>query len=72
MTFADLQPGDEITVFLAAQLKETCRAKVLKHCGDYVAALLWNSVAQRWGNKPSRVKPHRVLQYPQRMKKPRR
>jgi hypothetical protein len=61
MTFADLKPGDEITVLLAARMREICRAKVREHRGDFVLAVLWNSVAGRWNSNPARIKPDRLV-----------
>jgi hypothetical protein len=64
MTFADLKPGDVLTVYMAGSKIYTCRAKVLAHHGDWVAANLWNLVAGRWGTSIARIAPHRVAALP--------
>jgi hypothetical protein len=42
MEFADLKPGDEITVLQGKNSKYICRAKVIKHCQDHIDVVLWN------------------------------
>jgi hypothetical protein len=46
MEFADLKPGDEITVRLGLS-KATCRAQVRELGPGLVIGVLWNSAAQR-------------------------
>jgi hypothetical protein len=48
MEFADLKPGDEITVLQGKNSKYICRAKVIKHCEDHIDVVLWNPAGQRW------------------------
>jgi hypothetical protein len=64
MEFADLKPGDEITVGLSKNSMHICRAKVMKHCQDHVVVVLWNTAGQRWNRNPCRVKPQRIAKYP--------
>jgi hypothetical protein len=65
MTFADLQPGDEIMVRISGTSKGTCRARVREHCGDTVMVVLWNSIAERWNRNPRSIKSEQVVQYPE-------
>jgi hypothetical protein len=62
MEFADLKPGDEITVRLD-HLKATGRAQVRELRPGLVIAVLWNSTAQRWSNHTIVIKPSRVVAY---------
>jgi hypothetical protein len=67
MDFADLKPGDEITVRLGQPSKATCRAQVRELRSGFVIGVLWNSIAQRWNNRgrPIVIKPSRVVAYHQ-------
>ena len=62
MEFADLKPGDEITVRLD-HLKATGRAQVRELRPGLVIGVLWNSTAQRWSNHTIVIKPSRVVAY---------
>ena len=64
MDFADLKPGDEMTVTLSGS-KATCRAQVRELRPGFVIGVLWNSIAQRWNNRGRGVviKPFRVVAY---------
>ena len=62
MEFADLKPGDEITVRLG-QTKATCRAQVRELRPGLVIGVLWNSAAQRWSNHAIVIKPSRIVAY---------
>src|SRR5712664_3254430 len=64
MEFADLKPGDEITVLQGKNSKYICRAKVIKHCQDHIDVVLWNTAGQRWNRNPGRIKPQRIAKYP--------
>src|SRR6267378_51813 len=57
MEFADLKPGDEITVLQGKNSKYICRAKVIKHCQDHIDV-------ERWNRNPGRIKPQRIAKYP--------
>jgi hypothetical protein len=73
MNFADLKPGDEITVLQGKNSRYICRAKVIKHCEDHIIVVLWNTAGQRWNRNPGRVKPRRIAKYPgQEWEEPRR
>jgi hypothetical protein len=63
MEFADLKPGDEITVRFGGRSKETCRAQVRELRPGLVIGVLWNSAAQRWNNNTIVIKPSRVVKY---------
>jgi hypothetical protein len=65
MEFADLKPGDEITVRLGQSTKATCRAQVREMRPGFVLGVLWNSAAQRWNTRGRRIviKPSRVVAY---------
>ena len=62
--FADLRPGDEITIRTYGQL--SCRAKVSARRDGVVTGFLWNSVAQRWNRNPIVIKPERIIKFPDR------
>jgi hypothetical protein len=62
MDYSHLRVGDEVIIRHSANT--SCRAKITGRKGEFLTAVLWNSISQRWNTAMVLVGPERVLRYP--------